>query len=92
MIDFVRLARQLPNALVVVAAIDFIKNAIFVWHYWQANQFDGSSYIEGVRLAFTLGLIERGLGLLLYPLGWIVSAAMLHLLLAIYDRKAANNA
>ena len=92
MINFVKLARQLPNALVVAAIFDFVLNLMSFWSYWMQNQYytsatDGDSY-----WIVSIGLAQHGIGLILYPLGWIVSATMLHLLLAIYDGKVAENA
>ena len=92
MINFVKLARQLPNALLVVAFFDFLKNLMYVWTFWTQNQYYSSVARSDIFWTVSAGMIERGMGLILYPLGWITTAVTLHLLLAIYDRKVTDNA
>ena len=92
MLNFEKLARQLPNVLVIAAFFDFLTNLMSLWSFWRQNQYfssvtDGDSY-----WLVSIGLAQHGIGLILYPLGWIVSAVMLHLLLAIYDGKSPHNA
>lgn len=90
MIDFEKLARQLPNALVIAAFFDFILNLMAFWSYWRQNQYFSSATDGGSYWLVSFGLAQHGIGLILYPLGWIVSAVMLHLLLAIYDARGSK--
>ncbi len=85
---FENLIRKLPGALLIVAAVDFVKGVLMALSYWHADNVISSTHQPSIDLTrqFLFGNIERIIGIFIYPLGWLTSAATLTVLLAIYDR------
>ena len=87
------LIRQLPIALLIAAVADFIRQAALIASYWNDVRYFSSVGPENdVYWKVVFDLMERGFGLVIYPLAWIASAATIHLLLGIRDRGTVDNA
>ena len=88
-----RLIRLMPKLLLLAAAADFIKQCLFVASSWHGSQyFTALSSNSDLYLQVLYGLLDRALGVVLYPFAWVVSSVTISLLLSIYDGGRIDHA
>ena len=84
---FEKTIRILPPVFLGVAAISFIRGVLIFAGSWFAEErltrIDPS---HDMALSAALRLFAQALSTLVSPLGWVASAAILFVLLSIYDR------
>ncbi|MBV8908887.1 MAG: hypothetical protein JOZ20_07790 [Sphingomonas sp.] len=84
---FERLIRLSPRIFVFAAGLDLVKQLLWVAPYWLREREVGRvGEFAALDPQFKLEMADRILGLVLYPLGWLATAIIVTLLLAIYDQ------
>ena len=85
--------RRMPKLLVLAAILDLVKQFFSLSMLWQANRyFSALGSDNEIYWKIVYSLFDQGLGAVLYPFGWLSSAVVVTLLLALYDRGRVENA
>ena len=89
---FEKVIRLFPVILVLAAAMDFVKQLLLLWTWLQVNnQALAETGYGHAPTGYAASLFNLVLGILLYPLGWFVSAVIITLLIELYDQRRPAN-
>ena len=101
MIQAERIVRKVPAVSAVISLIVLAKHLAICWSIWTQLGFGVDRQIsiefsalpeQDVRQALDRDLVSSLLDAVIYPVGWLAFAALLAILLGIYDRSQVSNA